>query len=437
MNAYRTSELDLLYSQEGIWVVLGPNGADEAELVNAFDRIAAKGPQNRVGLFPSRSTHKWRFVEQPGKTFVLPPCPVACTSLDEVVTNAVKLRPDVPVAAWRCGDYLCIYTDHGVGDGRYIARLVAALTNPEALASFESDDEKVSRHPFALALWTGLRSQPRQLAQDVANIVGLVTDRLRAAVNARGQRPTQSARTSDAPKPASEEVRCVWVSSGRDYLNSLRAYRDASHPGVSTTVLTMYSILKSVELMVDELSSEVEILTDMRRFLPAGRTTHGNFATVVLVPFERRDAPEDFSAQLTARIGSYVPLVKLLGGIAISRLRYSFPPRRRPRFGELPKPASDPRTKVTFIDWSKFPANARVSWPDPKRAELVGITPPATRQHIVMVLTSPGDDRVQVTARFYESHIHADAVRAILTRALSVEFLRELEGTLVTKEDGA
>src|SRR5215204_3586178 len=109
-----------MYAGGALWVVLGPNSVDDAELKQAIDRIAAGGPQNRVGLRPSRSTRRWRVVERPSKTLLLPACPVACTSIDEVLANATKVHPDVPLAVWRCGNYLCIYCDHGIGDGSFI-----------------------------------------------------------------------------------------------------------------------------------------------------------------------------------------------------------------------------------------------------------------------------------------------------------------------------
>ena len=428
-GTYRTSELDVLFAGGAIWVVLGPNFADDAELADTFDRIAAGGPQNRVGLLPSRSTRRWRIVEQPGKGLVLPPCPVACNSFEEVTSNALKVRPDVPVAAWRCGEYLCIYCDHGLGDGSYIARLVAAITNPAALASFDPAEVKVTRHPFGLAFWTGLRSQPGQLLRDAGQIGRSILTRLRTSVRANRQQPI-AAVDSDlaAHLPTAEDVRVVWVSSGPSYLTELRAYRDTAHPGVSTTVLAMFAICKSLRSVVDEMSSDVEILADMRRFLPKGSTIFGNFAAVVTVPLSARDTPEVFSAALTKSVTSYRPLVKLLGVVSLSSLRYSLRREKfRPRWADRFKPSGDRRTKVTFIDWAKFPADARPQWPDMARAELAGMTPPGSREHIAIVLTSPGNGRVQVTARFHETHIDRERVRATLEQALSATYLPRLD----------
>ena len=415
---YRTGELDLLYADEGLWVVLGPNFADDAELASTLDRIAAGGPRNRLGLVPSRSTHRWRFDNQPAKC-LLPPCPVACTGMEEVLTNALKVRPEVPVAVWRCGDYLCVFCDHGVGDGGYIARLVAALTNPAALASFSSPGMSATRHPFALALWTALRQRPLQLVRDAAHIGQSVASLLRTSL--RASREPRTAVTAPATPPPRPEYACtVWVSSDPSYLKALRAYRDAAHPSVSTTALTMFAICKSARSVVDEMSDNIEILTDMRRFLPARSIMHGNFASVVQVPLSPRDSPEVFGEALTIKVNSHLALIKLLVIATLSRLRYSLPPeRRRPRLWERPALSADRRTKVTFIDWSKRSADAQLLWPDESRAELAGATPPVSSEHMAIVLTCPGDDRMQVTARFHESHIDSGRVRQLLEQALN------------------
>jgi hypothetical protein len=416
--------MDLWYAGKPAWFVLGPIApTDDAELANTLDRIAQGGPNNRLGLLPSRNSRRWRLVTEPGKAAVLPPCPVACGSLDEAVAATVKVRPG-PIAVWRCGDYLCVYYDHGLGDARFIQRVVAALTDPAAVASFDLRDMRFVRHPFGLALWKGLRTEPSKVLRDALSLRKMLIGRVRGSVVPRRSGPD----TADAvvvDQMPDEELTTVVASSGPTYIEELRGYRDATHSGLSTTTLVMYSICKSLQQVGADVAPNIEILTDLRRFLPRRSVTLANFCGVAKVPFSAHTTPEDFRAALTTESTSYRQILKLVGVLPFLKLRYSR--RRRPMKAERLKPSAENRTVVTISDYTKIAADAQIRWADSARAESAVVIEAEGRRHIAMVLSSSGDNGLRVTASFYRSHIDQQTVRRALNQALSPQVFHMLE----------
>jgi len=426
---YRTGELDLLYAEMPVWIVIGPIApTDQADMANAFDAIARGGPKNRVGLLTSRSERHWRFVARPGSTAVRSACPVVCRNAEEALVTAMTVRPDAPLAAWRCGEYLCLFYDHGLGDGRFIQRVLATLSDPAAVASFDAPGTTYTRHPFAVALWAGLRREPGQLVRDLLHMGSSLDAWLRghaqAAVSRRAR--TTAGQPPAVAQAAEDEPTTACFSSAPTYLEELRRHRDAHHPGVSTTALVMYSICKSMASLGANLSGNIEILSDLRRFLPEGSETLANFVATVAVPFSARTTPEDFGAALTREVTSYRSVLKLIAVQMVSTLRPSlWRPRRT--CGDWVAASDDRSTQVTITDFTRFPADAQIRWSDSSRSEVAVSTPPYSRRHLVIVLCSSGDNRLQLTVRFHESHIDRPAVRRMIEHALSPARFRILD----------
>jgi hypothetical protein len=76
---------------------------------------------------------------------------------------------------------------------------------------------------------------------------------------------------------------------------------------------------------------------------------------------------------------------------------------------------------------------SEIRWSDAREARFAVLIDPAARQHLVIVVHPPTADRVQVTARFFASHLDPDTVRRALDNALSTPW--EIHSTSAT-EDG-
>lgn len=415
-------ELDVHFAGEPLWFVIGPvpSVADD-DLAAIVDEIASGGPNYRLGLIPSRSTRFWPVVSKPGQAAVLPPCSLGCRDFEEVVANAEKIHPDIPFAVWRCGEFLCVYGDHGLGDGRLFLRLLQALTRSGALADSVSRQARVTRHPFALALWTGIRHRPAALSRGGWELAKSLA--VRARRRAPGASPQRSAPESidiSTVSSASDKPSTIWLSSSPDFMRDLRTYRDEFYPGVSTTVMVMFFICASLESAGINLSADVGILTDLRRFLPAESTTWANFVSVVDVPFSKGTSPDDFSMLMRREILSYRSVLKLAAPLMVSKARYAwFGQRARPRRAEVQESTDERRATLTLTEFTKPGVDSEIGWADARQSRLAVITDPATRQHLVVILHPPAADRLQVTARFFASHIDPETIRRALKNALN------------------
>lgn len=360
-----------------------------------------------------------------------------CCDFEEVVANAEKIHPDIPFAAWRCGEYLCVYGDHGLGDGRLFLRLLQALTKPDGLADSVFRKGRITRYPFALALWTGLRHRPAAVSRGGWELVKSLAIRARRrAPGASQQRSApESIETSTTVCSASDEPSTVWFSSGSDFMTDLRKYRDEFYPGVSTTVMVMFFICASLESAGVNLSADVGILTDLRRFLPAESTTWANFVSVVDVPFSTGTSPNDFSTLMRREILSYRSLLKLAAPLMVSKARHTwFGQRARPRRAEAAQSAGEGQITLTISEFAKAEVNSAIGWADARQSRLAVMTDPASRQHLVIILHPPSADRMQVTARFFASHIDPETIRRALKNALNTPW--ESHGTAATEAPG-
>jgi hypothetical protein len=430
-RTYSVGELDLYFAEVPLWAVIGPvPNFDDAQLVETVNSIARGGPQNRVGLLPSRREKRWRFVSDPGTTLLRPPCPRDCTDIEQVLEHATTVRPDVPLAVWRCGDYLCLYFDHGLGDSRLVQRILVALTNGPEHFHVDTSATKTTRLPLAVALLTAIRRRPGQMLKDVGRIARSSGSRMLStpAADHGGEVDEVVGRYALVPTP--EEAGTVFVSSGSTFMDELREYRDKNHPTVSTNVMMLLAICTSLASQGVDLLPEVEILTDLRRFLPGQLTTLANFVAVVEVPFSSGATAEGFDAKLRSELASYQSVIKLIALLALFKIRYSWI-----RGGDLPYPedlahssASEP-TIVTISDFARAPVSSKIRWADVSRSQWATVTPPATLRHLQIHTTFSGDNRLQLTARFFRAHLEPDVVRAALTRAVDPRYFGLLGGS--------
>jgi hypothetical protein len=418
-RTYRVTELDRLYTGKPLLVACGPLAfTDDAEIADALDRIAADGPYTRVGLRGTRDSRRWPLVDNPGKAAVLPPCPNPCKDMNEVLASMEHVRPDVPVAFWRCGEYLCCYFDHGVADAFVIHRITDALTAPAAEPGLKLSGKKLTRHPFGRALWGACRSARGPLAAGVVDLFRASASRVRRRASDGREHAGEDSASTDVKAVTADELTFVFVSSPPSYLTELRKYRDANHPGVTATGLIVYWICQSLASSGVDLADQVQFTTDLRRFLPPDWTTHSNFIGVVDVPSPVGATPEEFSTAMKKETGSYASLLKILGLIIVQKVL-----RFRPGRAVSESPSADRRVTVMVTDATKPPPDSVVHWKDPERAEWACFINPETSNDLALLFSPVPGGRIQVTARF-STHIDKGAIETALKQALSPDVFR-------------
>lgn len=109
------------------------------------------------------------------------------------------------------------------------------------------------------------------------------------------------------------DERCVaaWSQSDAGYIPALRRYRDAHHPGASPTAILMLAICRAFGECGVALHDELEVVVDLRRFLPRDEFTLANFFGVAKIAIGSAPTMEELSTALRTTTGSLSTLLTL------------------------------------------------------------------------------------------------------------------------------
>ncbi|MFO6451573.1 MULTISPECIES: hypothetical protein [unclassified Aeromicrobium] len=325
-------------------------------LRDAFVRLADHGPETRVGFERADADH-WRYRG-----------PAIADRVEEIVREVPQeapesaqewllahLVPDLPLQFAVKGDELAAVFDHVLFDAPLAAALPAVLVAMAGGAPVPALFDGVTDRPVSTALWHTFGRHPRR-------VLDLVRDRQDGPVT-----------SGDVPR---EDDRVPLVDPGglglRRHRNcdaaqmaGVREWGAARGLGLSSTLLLLTSA--AVEQAGIPVEPQGDLVVDLRRYLPEGVATGGNFITGVSVPvWSDGFEPRMLGERLDALLRSGRPLAS----VAIRLLRA----RRRPP--QVP----------TAADTVARPVRARVSLSNPGRLRLYEqmpwTAPPAERRAV-------------------------------------------------------
>jgi hypothetical protein len=187
----------------------------------------------------------------------------------------------------------------------------------------------------------------------------------------------------------------------------------------------MLSICRALQECGASLHDELEVLVDLRRFLPRDNFTLANFATVTRINIGMQPSVEEFSASLRQAVGSLNQLFKLAGYLAVNRVQMLFARRTRKPEPPLRRPAKSGQSILIISDVSKSPSRAKIAWARPDDAEIASASPPGDQSNISIFINTTPNGSVQLTASFYASHIDKLLVSRGLRQALSSVALKQ------------
>lgn len=420
-------QLDVLMSGLPIWVIAGPMEPGGAEAIAASLKSLSDGdPLRRVGLIPTRHSRKWMFdvgsldgatVRAPESMLPVVGSAVGVTaSLNSILLACPEIRH--PVVVIPDGDFVVFRFDHGVADARALMKMVCRVSHSRIGVDVLPPEPDLPNvfHPMTRAVAHTVRTAPAAFSEAVWSVLrsrvgGLVT----ASRNGSGRCGGEVVRAA-----AAEPYCAVFVRSRRHFFEGLRRYRAAHNLDISASALVMHALCRSLSNTGIRVSSPVEVLVDLRRYLPAGCFTWSNFQSLSRVGYYPGTTPEAFSADLVAALASARPLVEAVGYVARSRLPglLTSTRRREERPPDVPFPTA--AASVTLSDISRSPDIAHIRWKRGSTPLFGAALPPASRSHISVLLCSPSEGELQMTATFFPSVFDADKVRDALTRVIEL-----------------
>ncbi|MGP3535737.1 hypothetical protein ACTU3I_13145 [Microbacterium sp. RD1] len=239
-------------------------------LRDAFVRIATSGPAARVGLLADEDV--WVYAPETIRARRDDLVRQAPAGSDPLAWLRGSLIPGLPVQAAVAGDRLAVMYDHSLVDATVstaFPRVLIDVARGGAVPTPPAETDK----PLAAALrhTFGLRpSRWRALARDVRARRALVHDAGSAAQPDEG---TTTIRLEDLPRVLRHE----WCLLRRE------ASRDVSRWGAKHGVGGAGAILLLATAALKRVGIEPQpvgtIVVNLRRYLPPGTTTNGNFIT--------------------------------------------------------------------------------------------------------------------------------------------------------------
>jgi hypothetical protein len=400
-------------------VIVKPARSDAAvHAPSILNRIAARGPRYRVGLVPSPTSRRWDFCHEPGSWCTQSFDISGRHSMQEILDHVVGQPLVEPISVSQSGEYLCVACDHGIGDATVVTDVCAALMGGLPNTDLaEPLTAPTMMNPLFAALFEAAKATPRLFAKDTIGLLKPAWSFFRSYVVALINRPhvVPSRPTGDQ----NEKYVAVWSKSDPKFIEEVRRYRDSKHPNASVKAILIMGICRALQECGVLLNDEVEVVVDMRRFLPPDKFTLANFFAIGRVNIGRQPSVDEFAAALRLMVGSLNPLFRLAAYLAVAQVRRLFALRTRKTEQPVRGPAKSDHSTLTISDHSNSPSFAKLAWVRTDDIEVASAVPPTGRSHISISMCAPPNGSVQLTATFYPSHVDKLLVARGLGRALS------------------
>lgn len=392
MSRFSVSRNDCLFAGNRGRYFVGPleEMDDAPTLRERLGRIAAGGPLNRVGLFPDPTSRHWRFDAKAGTDWVTIADHPALDGSDpgRTVTDfVVDPKSQTPMHLYLARRWLLIDFDHGLGGGKFITELIAAMTS-DAPAFAEPQPLTDCRAPLLRALTHSARTQPRKLIQSVD------LD--------RGPNPPSCS------GPFEETTDVVFVRSDPEFLRQVRALRDRDNPGASVLAMLTSAMLRALNAVGIETDPAVGVMVDLGRFLPKGTGTLSNFVGVAPIsvspPFGARVIGDQIERYTTGyRSLSRYSLATLAGMV-------------RPTAQAVTQHCKDHRARLVVTDHGETPAARKIRWAQPETERVYLRHAPIGYSNQVTLATNRVGNQLHLSATFYATTFSRASIDAALQR---------------------
>jgi hypothetical protein len=396
--------------------------ADERQVAETVSAMARFGRYYRVGLEPSPVCRHWRFDELVRDRRLQCRPTFGGDSIEDVLAWAEVQRPSNAIAVqFLAGDLVVLGIDHGIGDAHVMLEIMAAVSTASEQAGFRPPAPVANtNHPFFWAFLQAMKS-PAEMSRGVRKTFAARTSQDRSAIS-----------ESVTLKPArekqrnrSDSVNFAFVRSEPHLVTRLKEQRRASGVEASLAACIMSSVCDALRSRDVSVGNDIEVLTDLRKYLPAKRSTFANFVSVVTVPYPAGGTPVQLGAALAAEVDSFSPLLKAAGSLVLAQVRRSGmgkTPIQERTHSHTDECETLGPVVVSFSDLTKLPVDSRIRWAGSRQPELAVLLPSPSASRISVSLIALGDE-IQATATFCARRVDSPTVRAALQQALQLDFI--------------
>lgn len=418
MAMKRVSGLDALSAGTGVWVLAGPvAAADNSGIVPGLQRLVDSDTDQRVGLVPDRESMCWIDEQTIDDRYLLSERHIDASDPVLTLTQAMSEVPVLGVQADAAGHHLLVAFNHGIGDAKVMAEVVAELSRSHEETQPAATSVRVaSRRPLRLAHKTALRTAPGAFAAALACVGARVG---RELVGGACRRITGAAgRSRHNDELAAAKMSVCYVRSEPSFLGELTQWRAAHAPDVSTNSILFHRIWHGIRDVGLDPIGEVEFLVDLRRHLPKGADSDANLAAVSSVRIAADMTAVEFGSRVADEMVSLRPLIR--AGLA-SLARNA---RNGTRLHQLCAPDMPVRPLLTISDISRAPGISNIAWhadatqgAEVQRTFAVALQPGSAERISLGLCTIDGV--VHATATFSPDVVSPEAVEHGISLALN------------------
>jgi hypothetical protein len=381
-------------------------------IVDALIRMAEAGPAARVGLsfHPRGAGWSWdpaRLAETcEASVTIVPPIEPAAVG-DALCGYTRHLDTTRPLQYLIAGDYLIQLFDHSIGDSAILLGLPAAILGVAAGGELpEWITAPEDRRPLRLAIEHTFARHPGRIPAMLAARREPGTEaRIGTARPARPRRPGTLARATEPWQP---QLEFAYAMGSRESAREIRAWSREHHSGASFTAMMMVLLRRSLETHGIPVAPTSTLVYDLRRYLPPGATTLGNFITGIPLLVEDPDDPEQLEHRIRQTVNTARPLAALAAGTFKYRAGLVRPWVRGPSAG-------DPVAQLVLSNVGVSRTLQMMPWDRAAGTPLqavFGVRSVGAEQ--VSVLMSLLDADLHVTATFHGNVFEPEVVRDAL-----------------------
>jgi hypothetical protein len=389
------SRNDCLFAGHRVRYLVGPldNLDTSTALRERLRNIAKDGPSNRIGLFPDPECRRWRFdeVADPASATVMDHAPLAVADPGRTVSDFVTgpgYQP--PLRIYLAERLLLIDFDHGLGGGRLMTELIAAVTS-DAPAFAMPQPISTCRNPLLHALSHSARTAPRMLAGAF-----------------------DMERVPDQPVIAGifdESPVVVYARSDALFLARFRDLRDRDMPGVSVLAGITSAMLAALNSAGISTHPVVEVMVDLGRYLPAECGTLANFLGVAPITIHLPFGARSISNQINCYTTGYRSLVRY--GLA------TLVNMRKPPIKSVVRRCDDSRARLVVTDHGETAAARKIRWAGSEDSRIFVRHAPVGYSNQITLAVNRVRHQLHLSASFYATQFDTDSVSHALHRIVT------------------
>jgi hypothetical protein len=399
---------DVAFAGTRTSLLAGPldhKGEDYAQA--ALRAVAERGPSARVGLMPSSTTNKWEFSpDEFARIATIDPLPVPemLRKYEQITAEAsVGHHPLVLVF---CGDYVMFSADHGFGDATACLEVVALASGGDVDDYLESNDDR----PLKKAVNAVVSKSPSAA--------------LKALRGPAVSPPEDIPHLRTYPKADVRDIVMTFVRTEPGTFNTLRKLRKESFPEVSMSAAVSYLIRRAFADHGVQLTDDLGVLVDLRRFLPEGTVTLANLPGIAEVTAPVSSTLEEYGKAYNAAVSTPAPLVRLAASLLKKRI---LPSGQSTESTEYPD-----RARTIFSDPSLHPTMKKIRWSDRGDGCMyILINDPGVPHQIPITTMWDAQGRLNITASYYSGSFDRAVIDSILDD-VAAQPLRFLESAVVS-----